>query len=175
MARNAGARIHIEWPSNPPIHVSDPAVNRRFPATIILAMAKLGAGQGLVGGRWEAGLDKTGGHCPVYLGGRGPELCCADRCRPLGCANVRRAFAFKERPRAMARTNRKHRPEFAQFRRPSAHQCRLEFRDKQKTECENHYVLQQQYRNCQIVGDHRFRRSTLIGLQRESSGLREAA
>ena len=46
----------------------------------------------------------------MYLGGRGPELCCADRCRPLGCANVRRAFAFKERPRAMARTNRKHRP-----------------------------------------------------------------
>ena len=33
--------------------------------------------------------------------------------QPLGCANVRRAFAFKERPRAMARTNRKHRGKFA--------------------------------------------------------------
>jgi hypothetical protein len=49
----------------------------------------------------------------VYLGGRGGESCRADRCRPLGCANVRRAFAFKERPRAMARTNRKHRGKFA--------------------------------------------------------------
>ena len=49
----------------------------------------------------------------MYLGGRGGESCRADRCRPLACANVRRAFAFKERPRAMARTNRKHRGKFA--------------------------------------------------------------
>src|SRR3954469_18604684 len=100
-------------PRTQDVFVSDPAVNRRFPATIILAMAKLGAGRGLVGGRWETGLDKTGGHCPVYLGGRGGESCRADRCRPLACANVRRAFAFKERPRGMARTNRKHRGKFA--------------------------------------------------------------
>ena len=49
----------------------------------------------------------------MYLGGRGRQSCRADRCRPLACANVRRAFAFKERPRAMARTNRKHRGKFA--------------------------------------------------------------
>ena len=37
-------------PRTQDVFVSDPAVNRRFPATIILAMAKLGAGRGLVGG-----------------------------------------------------------------------------------------------------------------------------
>ena len=50
----------------------------------------------------------------MYLGGRGGELSRPDRCRPLGCTASGRAFAFKERPRAMARTNRKqHRGKFA--------------------------------------------------------------
>ena len=67
----------------------------------------IGAGRRAIGGGREARLDKTGGHCPC-LGGRGGESSRPDRCRPLG-----RAFAFKERPRAMARTNRKHRGKFA--------------------------------------------------------------
>ncbi len=71
------------------------------------------------GAKTQAGSGRRHGcrhrtkHRPVYFGGRGGESCRADRCRPLGCANVRRAFAFKERPRAMARTNRKHRGKFA--------------------------------------------------------------
>jgi hypothetical protein len=34
-----------------------------------------------IGGGWEAGLDKAGGHCPVYLGGRGGESRSPHRCR----------------------------------------------------------------------------------------------
>jgi hypothetical protein len=88
--------------------VSDPAVNQRFPATIILAMAKLGAGRGR-----EAGLDKTGGHCPVYLGGRGGESSRSDRSRPLGCVSVQAGLRIQGKARAMARTNRKQRGKFA--------------------------------------------------------------
>jgi hypothetical protein len=42
-------------------------------------MNPVGAGRRVIGGGREAGLDKAGGHCPVYLGGRGGESSRPDR------------------------------------------------------------------------------------------------
>jgi hypothetical protein len=75
-------------------------------AVVLYLVNPVGPGRRAIGGGWEAGLDKAGGHCPVYLGGRGGESRSPHRV-PLGCASIGGASCFEPGSRRERHTGRR--------------------------------------------------------------------